>query len=151
MADPTRTFLLANLALAFYLVGAVWAHEIDIFRAWRLIDAKDFHAVQRVHWRKLTYWIFIPLGLALAGSIGLIWFHPIGSPRWAVIGNPCLLVSALLLTAVFWGRWQAKLSKDSAGPRSIHLARILRTHWVRTALINAYAFVIFAWAISLFG
>lgn len=62
------TFLLLNLALSFYLVGAIWAHEVDIFRSWKLIDAKDFHAVQSVHWRKLPYWIFMPHALAFIGS-----------------------------------------------------------------------------------
>ena len=151
MADATRIFLLANMALAFYLVGAIWAHEVDIFRSWKLVDVKDFHSVQRAHWRKLSYWIFAPLGLAFVGSVGLVWFHPKGSPSWAIKGNLALLSSSFLLTAIFWGRWQAKLSKDSAGPQSIYLARILRTHWVRTALISAYAFVILAWAMSLFS
>ena len=32
--------LLLNLALSFYLVGAIWAHEIDIFQ------------VLEIHWRR---------------------------------------------------------------------------------------------------
>lgn len=72
MTDFTKVFLLANLALSFYLVGIIWATEVDIFRSWQLIDSKDFHTVQGAHWSKLPYWIFTPLGLALIGSIGLI-------------------------------------------------------------------------------
>ena len=149
--DAVNAFFLANLALSFYLVGAIWAHEVDIFRSWKLIDSKDFLRVQEVHWRKLPYWIFTPLGLALMGSTALIWYHPAGSPSWAIWGNLSCQVSPLLLTAIFWGRWQAQLSKDSAGPNSIYLAKILRTHWVRTALVNAYALMMLAWAIKLFG
>lgn len=151
MVDAVNDFFLANLALSFYLVGAIWAHEVDIFRSWKLIDSKDFLRVQEVHWRKLPYWIFTPLGLALMGSTALIWYHPAGSPSWAIWGNLCCQVSSLLLTAFFWGRWQAQLSKDSAGPNSIYLSKILRTHWVRTALVNAYALIMLAWAIKLFG
>jgi hypothetical protein len=139
--------LLLNLALAFYLVGAIWAHEIDIFRSWKLIDAKDFGTVQSVHWRKLPYWIFMPLGLALAGSIALILYHPRASPNWAIWGNlACQLVSHLL-TAIYWGRWQAKLSHDERGPASPYLAKILATHWIRTLLINAYGLILLGWAI----
>ena len=65
-------FLLLNLALAFYLVGAIWAVEVDIFRSWRLISPNDFHTVQTTHWRKLPYWIVGPLGMALIGSLILI-------------------------------------------------------------------------------
>ncbi len=118
MTDPTKTFLLANMALSFYLVGTIWAHEVDIFRSWKLIDS-DFHTVQRVHWSKLPYWIFTPLGLALIGAIGLIWYHPAGSPRWAIFGNLGCQVATLFPTVIFWGRWQGQLSKDSAGPNSI--------------------------------
>jgi len=151
MADAAKIFLLANMALAFYLVGAIWAHEVDIFRSWKLVDANSFHAVQRAHWEKLVYWVFIPLGLALLGSVGLVWFHPSGSPSWAIKSNLGLLVSALFLTTIFWGRWQMKLSEDSAGRDSIYLDKILKTHWVRTALVSAYGLVMLAWAIVLFS
>ena len=50
-----HVFLLLNLALGFYNVGTIWAHEVDIFRSWRLVDRKDFHALQQTHWRKLPY------------------------------------------------------------------------------------------------
>jgi hypothetical protein len=69
--------------LAFYNVGTVWAHEVDIFRSWKLIDPKNFHEIQRVHWRKLPYWIFAPVGLALLSGSLLIWYHPANSPLTA--------------------------------------------------------------------
>ncbi len=52
---PQMTFLLANLALAFYNVGTIWAHEIDIFRAWKHLDLKTFRAAQGAHWKALSY------------------------------------------------------------------------------------------------
>jgi hypothetical protein len=144
-------FLLLNLALSFYLVGTIWAIEIDVFRSWRLVNAKDFPTVQSVHWRKLPYWIFAPLGFALGGSIALIWYHPKVSPNWATWGNLSAQLASHLLTAIFWGRWQAKLSKDDRGPESPYLAKILTTHWIRTLLINAYAVTLLAWAIRAFA
>ena len=65
-------FLLLNLALAFYNVGTIWAHEVDVFRSWKLVPQDAFHRVQAVHWRKLPYWVLLPVGLGLAGSITLI-------------------------------------------------------------------------------
>lgn len=142
-----KILLLANLALSFYLVGAIWAIEVDVFRSWKLVNTADFRVVQELHWRKLPFWIFAPLGLALVGSIALVWNHPVVSPGWAIWGNLTCQILSLLLTTLFWGRWQAKLSRDSAGSKSPYLAKILRTHWVRTTLINAYAFIMLAWAI----
>jgi hypothetical protein len=134
--------LLLNLALAFYNVGTIWAHEVDIFRSWRLVDPITFQRIQAVHWRKLPYWVFLPVGIALVGSICMIWYRPAGSPEWAAWGALGCQIASHSLTALLWGKWQARLSKDPRGPASPYLARILSTHWIRTLLINAYALIL---------
>lgn len=141
----SAVFLICNLALGFYNVGTIWAHEVDIFRTWRRIPADRFHSVQRAHWRKLPYWIFAPVGLALAGGAALLAFHPPGAPPWALEGAFGCQALSLFLTAACWGRWQARLSQDPSGPESIYLKRIVATHWLRTALISGSgAFLVFA-------
>ena len=146
--NPT-VFLLLNLVLGFYNVGTIWAHEVDIFRSWKLLSPDDFHNVQRVHWRKLPYWIFTPVGLALAGSVALIWYHPDNSPLWAVWGVPLCQLLSMLLTALFWGRWQGVLAQDPLGSRSPYLTKILKTHWVRTSLITLCALILLIWTIAI--
>jgi len=140
-------FLLCNLALAFYNTGTVWAHEIDTFRNWQLMDKNSFMAVRAAHWHKLSYWVFIPVAVALLGGIVLIWYHPPGSPVWAIWGNVLVQLFTHFLTLVFGGRWQAQLADDHLGPQSPLLHKIVRTHWVRTLLINIYAFQLLAWFI----
>jgi hypothetical protein len=143
-----NAFLLFNVALAFYNVGTIWAHEIDIFRTWKLINLKDFSTVQTAHWRKLPYWIFTPAGIALAGGIALIWYHPRGSPLWGIAGNLGCQALAIMLTTLLWGRWQALLSKDPHGSHSRYLDKILATHWIRTMLISGYAIILLAWLLN---
>jgi ABC-type uncharacterized transport system permease subunit len=67
---------------------------------------------------------------------------------WAIWANLICQVLALVLTAVLWGQWQAKLSKDPLGSRSQYLTKIIGTHWIRTLLINAHAFILLAWALQ---
>jgi len=137
-----ETFLILNLALAFYNVGTIWAHEVDIFRSWKLLDPKTFHSVQLVHWKKLPYWVFIPVGMAFIGSITLFWYHPGNIPVleiWIAFGFQFI---SHILTALSWGQWQAKLAKDESGSNSPWLAKILKTHWFRTVLINAYGLML---------
>ena len=43
-----------------------------------------------------------------------------------------------------------KAAKDARGAESQYLAKILRTHWVRTLLINGYAAVFLVWAVHTF-
>src|SRR5215471_20087145 len=100
--NPTA-FLLVNLALAFYNVGTIWAMEIDIFRSWQFVSVREFHTVQAVHWRKLPYWIFLPVALAFVGSIVLAFYHPAGSPGWAIWGNLFCQIASHVGTATMWG------------------------------------------------
>lgn len=130
-------FLLLNLALAFYNAGTIWAHEIDIFRTWQLVERESFHRIQQAHWRRLPYWVFLPVGLGLAGAVALLWFRPPTVSRRVVAAALLCQLTSLLLTGLFWGPWQAKLSRDERGSESPYLARILASHWIRTSLINA--------------
>lgn len=132
-------FLVLNLVLAFYNVGTIWAHEIDIFRTWKYLDSKTFKTVQEVHWKKLPYWVFIPVSLSFLGSLILFWYHPQKIHLWEISLSFSFLVLSNFLTAIFWRRWQANLSKDELGGSSPWLKKILQTHWIRTLLINAYA------------
>jgi hypothetical protein len=108
-----------NVALAFYNVGTIWAHEVDIFRCWRLVPPDAFHRLQEVHWRKLPYWVLVPVGLALIGSISLVWYRPAHSPPWAPWSPAGCQIASHILTAMLWGRWQAKLSKDPLDRKSL--------------------------------
>src|SRR5437667_4449423 len=136
-------FLLLNLAH--------WAHEIDIFRSWALLDPGTFRRVQRADWRKLPYWVFIPMGLLFTGSIALISYHPSVSPSWAIWGSLACQLASHVLTGAMWGPWQAKLSQDERGASSPYLAKILSTHWIRTFLINANGAIMLAWGIRAFA
>lgn len=135
-------FLILNLALAFYNVGTIWAHEVDIFRTWKLLDPETFLKVQTAHWRKLPYWVFIPVVLSLAGGIALLWYHPAAAQLWQIWLALSFQLLSHLLTALFWGRWQAKLSRDKSGGASRYLKKILNTHWIRTLLISAYGLML---------
>jgi hypothetical protein len=137
-----RHLLLVVLALAWYNVGTIWAHEVDIFRSWRLIPSAAFPAVQAAHWRKLPYWVFVPVGLTLVGSVVLVWVHPSAAPQWAATVNAVCQLLSLVLTAGLWGRWQAALSRDARGAEGPWLRLILRTHWIRTGLITIGALVL---------
>jgi hypothetical protein len=142
-----QIFLLATLALAFYNVGTIWAHEVDIFRSWQYVGA-DFQRIQTVHWRKLRYWVLAPVVIAFAAGIALLWYHPQATPRWCVIAFVGLQALSIVLTIAFWGRWQAALSQDPAGANSLFLQHILRTHWIRTALVTLAALSLLCAAIS---
>jgi hypothetical protein len=142
-------FILINLVLAFYNVGTIWAMEIDIFRNWKVLDPKNFHAVQNAHWKKLPYWVFIPLAIALCCSIGLFWYHPDKIPDWEIPFPFGFQIISHILTAIFGGQWQNELSKDEAGGESRYLKKIVKTHWIRTILWNSCGLILFYMTIQI--
>ena len=146
MTDAKTIFLLANLALAFGIAGFVWAHQVEIFRSWRLMDAKSFRAVHAAHWQMLPIWV-VPIGFGLAGSIALTWYHPAATPAWAIWASLLCQVLTQMLTLSSWGRWQAQLRTDNRGPDSPVLDK-LRTHWLRAFLVSAYAAILFVWTMA---
>jgi hypothetical protein len=151
MRIDSPAFLVLNISLAFYIVGTIWAHEIDIFRSWKLVDAESFHTVQSAHWHKLLYWVFVPFGFAVIGGVLLIWYHPANTPSWAIYGALISQLLALVLTALLRGRWQARLAGDPLGSQSPYLHKILRTHWIRTLLVNCYAVFLLIASIAALG
>ena len=142
--------LLIDLLIGGYNLGTIWAHEVDIFRSWRL-TGQQFQQVQQAHWKKLSYWVLAPVALGLILSVALLWLTPVGSPVWGPWGSFGTQIVSGALTAATWGRWQAKLARDPRGPRSPYLQRILATHWIRTALYSANAIIILLWAIVILG
>jgi hypothetical protein len=144
-------FLTLNVAIAFYNVGMVLACHLDIYPTWGLIGLKEFPIVHQAHWKKLPYWVFLPWGLEIAGATALVWYHPATSPAWAIYGGAACVWLSLILTMAMWGPWQGKLAQDPLGPESPLLARILETHWIRVALLVAYALIVLAWLVKTIG
>ena len=46
------------------------------------------------------------------------------------------------------GPMAGETDKDPLGSASPYLAKILATHWIRTLLINAYAFILLLWVVK---
>ena len=93
------------------------------------------------------------MGLYAGGAVPQ-WRHCAGSisPRQLTgvdhVRQRACQILAIVLTAILWSQWQAKLSKDPLGSRSPYLNKILATHWIRTLFINAHAFILLAWALQ---
>ena len=105
MMDYALLLLLLNLALGFYNVGIIWAHELDIFRSWKLVDKKDFPTVQLVHWMKLPYWVFTQVAVALIGGVSPGFLSPggltsVGHLREYILPGPRTCPHGCLLGAV---------------------------------------------------
>jgi len=83
------------------------------------------------HWRKLPYWVFIPVDYPLQAQSLYFRYHPDKNCDLGSMGRFATHFSHTFLL-LFPGRHgRARLSKDPLGARSPYLKKILRTHWIR--------------------
>jgi len=132
--------LLAALVLAWFHVGVVWLVQTVSWPIFAHVGQNEFEEYHLAWWRGIRWIVFVPGTLALVGTALLLRFTPAGVPVWLVwlaLGIDLLMY---LLTAVWWGPQQAKLTD----PRSPRFRLIVKTHWVRTALVSAYGFALLA-------
>ena len=132
--------LLATAALAWYHVGIVWLVQTVAWPNFARVGPGEFEDYHLAWWHGIRYVILVPSALNLVAAILLLRFTPAGVPLWLLWLAAGLYLLMTILTAAWWGPQQAKL-KD---PRSPRLNFVVRTHWVRTALVSAFGLALFA-------
>jgi hypothetical protein len=140
--SKAQWILLLTLAASSYDVGTIWMVQIG-YRLWPYVAPADFDTYHLNWWLKIIPVIFPVAGLALAGSLGLIWWRPEGVDAASVWTNVALQLVTGALTGAFWARWQAQthFAKLADGSLDPMYARIMNTHWLRVALITAQGVV----------
>ncbi|MGH9686870.1 MAG: hypothetical protein ACRD5K_07255 [Candidatus Acidiferrales bacterium] len=132
--------LLATLVLAWYHVGIVWLVQTVSWPIFAHVGQNEFEDYHLAWWHGIRYVILAPSALNLVGAIVLLRFVPEGVPVWLLWLALALYLLMTILTAAWWGPQQAKLTD----PRSPRFTRILKTHWIRTALVSAFGLALLA-------
>lgn len=127
--------LIATTAFAWYHVGFVWLVQVVAWPLFAYVGQREFDAYHRAWWSGIRYILFVPSGLTFLGGLYLVMAPPTGVPVWLLAFGFGMYVLMYVLTALWWGPQQAKLT-DTRSPR---FSLIIRTHWLRTALVSAYA------------
>lgn len=127
------SLLLSTAILAVWNAALIWMTQVMCYPLWPLVGAADFHDYHVAWWHRV-WWTFIPAGLALAGSLLLLFQRPLYFPRWAAYVAVAAQLVALLVTVAFWAPLQASLS-TSGGLDLAGFHTLLWTHWFRVALI----------------
>jgi hypothetical protein len=136
--------LLANLALGFYNVGAVWLVQMVCYPLWSYVGPGEWRAYHDAWWHGIQGVILVPAGLSTLGCIAMFWLRPPGVSIRAVWLGLALQVLWIALTVVWWGRWMAQLVQLSGPVYGALYHRLLSTHWLRVSIITAYG-VLMVW------
>jgi hypothetical protein len=136
--------LLFCTALSFYGLGMIWAMEMVTLRTWTVLhDKETFHQLRSVHWRALPFLVFIPIGILFISSVWLLWYHPAKTPINLIVFAVGIQMVTFILTAMYWGRWERLISVEQQSPQSNLVRVLIKTHWIRTALVSLNAILFF--------
>jgi hypothetical protein len=75
---------LITFALVFYGTGAAFVESFVNYPTWPLIGANEFRAYHRAFGPLIISYMVIPLLVATALTILLLWFRPASIPAWMV-------------------------------------------------------------------
>ncbi len=136
--------LIITFAATFYGVGNIWMTQFG-WRLWPYVAPSDFGAYHNAWWAMIKPVVFPVAVLAFFGAIALAWWRPAGvtaGPVWLNIG---LQVLIYVLTAAFWGRWQAQthFARLPGGSLDPMYLRTMSTHWIRACLISLSGLSVF--------
>jgi hypothetical protein len=140
----SNVLLLVVLVLSFYGAGLIWSVQLIVFRSWQLLgNADELHKVQADYWRKLPWFVFAPVGILFILTIVLLRQPPPFTPEALVWASFWLQLLSHSMTVLMWARWERRIIVERHPPDSLLLARLVATHWIRTALITLNALALF--------
>jgi hypothetical protein len=134
-----QTLLLATSALAFYGLGNIWLVQFVCYRLWPAVGRNEAYGYHIAWWHSIWGVVFIPAGVVLAGSVGLLRARPGGITRRSGWYGFSVQALAYLVTAAWFGPLMARLATQRGGLQIPLYNLMMNTHWLRLALFTAYA------------
>ncbi|HLW91251.1 MAG TPA: hypothetical protein VKS78_08130 [Roseiarcus sp.] len=130
--------LFATTILSVYSVGQVWLVQLSSYRLWAFVGAGEFRAYHAAWWRSIWGVVLAPAALVTIGALLMLWRPSPGVPSWAIWLGVVLQAALVAGTAIWWGPLMARLEAPS-GMLMDRYQLLMTTHWLRVALVTAYA------------
>jgi hypothetical protein len=145
--------LFVTLIAAWFGAGQVWMTQVS-WKLWSFVGRTEFAAYHRAWWSGIQPMVFPVAGIALIGSIALLWLRPEGVPLWMAWAGIALQAALWVPTAVWWGPGNARLHDVHLPDGSLDplYVKLLVSNWGRVAIVNASALLL-SWmsALSILG
>lgn len=144
--------LIVAVALACANVGQILLTHVN-YMSWARIGPAEMDAVHQ-SWSKAVDVIIMPLSITSAVSVVAVALlrHP-RVPWWSIALAIGLQVATFVTSFTMWAVWQNQIGQSGLvrmpdGSLNPVYERIMDTHWLRIALMVAFALVLLGMAIT---
>lgn len=139
---------LSTFTLSVYGVGQVWLVQMSSYRLWAFVGPREFHDYHAAWWRSIWGVLLAPAVLVLLGSVLMLWWRAPRVPGWAAWLSVALQIALVAGTALWWAPLMVRLDAPDGGLARDRYGLLLATHWLRVAIVTAYALLLL-WMLSL--
>lgn len=131
--------LLATLVLSVFGTGQVWLVQVSSYRLWRYVGPRELHDYHAAWWRSIWVVVLGPAGLVFLGALAMLRWRPAGMSAEAAWIGAALQLLLAVGTAAWWGPLMARLESPDGALDPARYRLLMTTHWLRVALVTAYA------------
>lgn len=135
----SQWLLVGVCALSLYGVGQVWLVQLSSYRLWSFVGQREFQAYHLAWWHSIWGVVLAPAVLVSIGAVLMLWWRAPNVPKWATWLGVSLQLALILGTALWWGPLMARLEAPDGGLSLQRYELLIATHWLRVAIITAYA------------
>lgn len=142
------------LITSCYNLGVILMTQLG-YRLWAKVGRAEFQDYHKAWWYGWSGIQPLSFPSGIVATLGALIQLRLCSPRvpaWLVWVNISVWIQAWIMTALWWGRWQAQLQQTRQEDGSIDplYHRLMTTHWLRVALFAAGAVLQFWMAVKSF-
>ena len=141
--NKSQWLLMVLSALSFHGVGRVWLAQLSSYPLWAYVGEREFPTYHKVWWRGVWGVILAPAALLIVASALMLWWREPSVPAWAAWSGFALQMALVLGTAIWWGPLMARLEGPNGALLLERYQLLLTSHWLRVAIITAYALLVF--------
>ncbi len=135
----TLLFLL-TFALTYYCLGASFVESFVNYRTWGLIGADEFTAYHQALSPLIVRIMVIPIAIKSVLVILLLWFRPLGVPRWPIFF--AIVFELINWASTFAVQIPIQIQLSDVGNSPALIEKLIFTDWLRkiTSIANALLF-----------
>ena len=132
--------LLVALAATLFSTGVIWFMQVLEYPLFAFVGEDAFPAFHEQHNRRLPGVVFLPMLVAFASSVGLLFVRPAAVPGWlALLG---VLLVAIVLVSSFTLLIPRHMQLSEGGYSLSLIQELVRFNWLRTVAWSLHALVL---------